>query len=455
MVWLLSVSCLAQDSPAPDRPVKDKWALVVGISKFQDSSINLKYAAKDASDFAKFLVSEANFAPDHVRVLLDEEATRENIISEFGDTWLPRVVQPDDLALIYVSSHGSPSSMDSEGVNYVVAHDTNKERLFATGISMQELTDLIKKRVHSDRVVVILDACHSGSAKTAEKGLVRKANFDAEQVAQGTGQLVICSSSPNQVSWESKHYPNGIFTHFLIESLRKNAKLKTAFDDLTERVQTEVLQDRGELQTPVLKSRWTGSDLVLSAPPSKPRPGLPPSPTIRVKIPPTAATASNAATAISNSTVAKIPPQNAQPGQGFSPPPPAVAPPVVISPPVVAQSNATAVTVNQTGDFQRYASNGFVRMKMLDAEEKMTGYYMTIEIANDTGQPITSSNTKFMFFKDGYTNGGTSGSGVYGGDVSVPPGGRAKLQMSNSQPVDEIQVKFAKPNWSSLTLRLK
>src|SRR5262249_18291917 len=57
---------------------KDKWALVVGISKFANPQYNLKYAAKDAQDFYNFLVNEANFRRDHVVLLLNEQATRHN-----------------------------------------------------------------------------------------------------------------------------------------------------------------------------------------------------------------------------------------------------------------------------------------------------------------------------------------------------------------------------------------
>ncbi|HMY04936.1 MAG TPA: tetratricopeptide repeat protein, partial [Candidatus Obscuribacter sp.] len=88
-----------------NRPVRDKWALIIGISNFQDKNLNLKYPAKDARDFHDFLIKEANFAPDHVKLLVDEKATRANILSELGDKWLPRVANPDDLVLIYISSH--------------------------------------------------------------------------------------------------------------------------------------------------------------------------------------------------------------------------------------------------------------------------------------------------------------------------------------------------------------
>jgi tetratricopeptide (TPR) repeat protein len=261
----------------PPKPIRDKWALVIGISKFQDESINLKYAAKDAQDFHDFLVSDCNFARDHVKLLTDKDATRERILDELGDSWLPRMANPDDLVLIYISSHGSPSQIDVAGVNYIVAHNTDRDRLYATGIPIQELSRIIKQRVHSNRVVVILDACHSGAANTEGKGILRQSNFNADEVVQGTGQLVICSSSPSQTSWEGKGYSNGVFTHHLIASLRskgKNTKLGEAFGQLKDQVQSEVLRDRGQLQTPILKSKWEGKELVLAVPPAHPTPGL-------------------------------------------------------------------------------------------------------------------------------------------------------------------------------------
>src|SRR5262249_28408625 len=156
-------------------------------------------------------------------------------------------------------SHGSPSQADEEGLNYLVMHNTDPESLYATGLPLQDLADAIKRRVHSNRVVVIIDACHSGSANPA-KGLRRAGNVDSNALLQGTGQLVICSSQPNQVSWESKRYENGVFTHQLIAAFRSksSASLAQVFDRLRDSVQTEVLEDRGELQTPVLKSKWEG-----------------------------------------------------------------------------------------------------------------------------------------------------------------------------------------------------
>ncbi len=261
-----------------NRPIRDKWAVIVGISKFKDSDINLRYAAKDARDFYDFLIKEKNFAPDHVQILTDEEATRANILSVLGVSWLPRVAEPDDLVLIYFSSHGSPSDIDVGGVNYLVAHDTDPKNLFITGIAMQDLARIIKGRVQARRIVLLLDACHSGVAAPSSKGLTRVGNLDVDKVVQGTGQLVISSSKPSQRSWESARYQGSVFTKHLIDGLRKEGAmtdLGKAFSYLEAQVQREVLRDRGLMQTPVMKSKWSGNDLIIGVPPVSPSTGLP------------------------------------------------------------------------------------------------------------------------------------------------------------------------------------
>lgn len=262
-------------APPANRPIRDKWALIVGISKFKDSTLNLRYPSKDAKDFYDFLVTSAGFKRDHIKLLVDEEATRAHILSELGDKWLPRVANPDDLVVIYISSHGSASDLDVGGVNYLLAHDTEVDNLYASGLPMQDLTRIIKGRVHSDRIVLVLDACHSGATTVSDsKGLSRRSNVNADDIAQGTGQLVISSSMPNQVSWESKRDQNSVFTKYLMEGLKAKPNLGEAFDYMKNKVQEEVLRERGVLQTPVLKSKWQGAELVISAPAVNPAPAL-------------------------------------------------------------------------------------------------------------------------------------------------------------------------------------
>lgn len=276
LVFLPSVAMAQEeDDFDPKTPVSDKWAVVIGISKFARPTLNLKYAAKDATDFRDFLINKCHFAPDHVLTLLNEKATKNNIMDALGQGWLPHAAIESDLVVIFFSSHGSPSDMDTSGVNYVVAHDTNPDKLFLTGVSIQDLAETIRKRVQSKRVLIVLDTCHSGGASSS-KGLYRAAGVDAKQIAQGTGHAVICSSAKSESSWESKNYQNGVFTHTLIDSFQtngENTKLSEAFNKLKTGVQSQVAAERGVSQTPVLEaSKWKGDEMVLAINPASPRP---------------------------------------------------------------------------------------------------------------------------------------------------------------------------------------
>ena len=259
-----------------NRPIRDKWALVVGIGEFANDKVpKLKYATKDAKDFYNYLTKEAHFAPDHVRLLLNSDATQRRILSELGSKFLARLAKPDDLIVLFFSTHGSPSQLDIRGKNYIVAYDTEPEELFASGIEMQKILDSIKGRVLTDRVLMVLDACHSGNVNPNAKGMHRVGNFDAQSLAQGSGQMVICSSSPEQRSWESKRYDNGIFTRQLLAGLRTkggDTTIGDAFNQLERHVQTEVSEDYpGMRQTPVLHSKWEGANLLIAARPAAPQ----------------------------------------------------------------------------------------------------------------------------------------------------------------------------------------
>lgn len=262
----------AQEKSA-NRPIKDKWAVVIGVSKFANTKIpQLKYPSKDANDFYQFLVSDGKFARDHVLLLTDENATKVKILDAFGDGWLPRRVFPDDLVVIFISSHGS--SADAAGENFIIAHDSDPNHPYATGIRLQDLSSEVTKRTGCERVVLLLDACHSGAATAGAKGLQRTvSNFDLEKLA-GVGQLIISSSQKDEVSWESKRYPNSVFTHNLIEALKSQGaqtRLADAYANLKQRVEQEVRFDRLASQVPVMISKWNGDAVSITASPSEPR----------------------------------------------------------------------------------------------------------------------------------------------------------------------------------------
>jgi uncharacterized caspase-like protein len=260
--------------PGANKPIRDKWAVVIGIDKFKDKRIpSLQYSSKDARDFADFLVKEGNFAPDHILLLTNEEATENAIQRAVGDDWLPRRVLEDDVVIVFASTHGSPKEMDVAGENFLVTYDTDVDNLFSSAIELQDLATTIRRRTLCDRVIVLLDACNSGAAEVGGKGLVRSQNFEVGSIA-GEGTIVISSSKANERSWESKRYQNGVFTHNLMSALKckgAQTRLSDAYEALRDLVAQEVQFDRRVAQNPEMKMRWNGSELAMLAPPARPR----------------------------------------------------------------------------------------------------------------------------------------------------------------------------------------
>lgn len=259
-------------------PIKDKWALVIGISNYKDSNLNLKYAAKDATDFKNFLIKDANFEPSHVKLLTDGNATRDNIVAHLGEKWLRRVANQDDLVVIYVSSHGTQSKKEVGGANFIVPHDANLNNIVFNGIPMQWLTAGLKDLIHCDRICLLLDVCHSGSIEPGAKAITRSTGINEADLSPGSGQVILVSSKSDQISWESRKYPNSVFTRKLIEGLKLNGNkttLKETYEFMKDSIEEEVLRDRAELQTPLLITQlWKGNELVLGAKPEFPRAGL-------------------------------------------------------------------------------------------------------------------------------------------------------------------------------------
>ncbi len=259
---------------AVNSPVQDKWALVVGISKYKDSSLDLRFPHKDAQDFANYLIKEGNFAPDHVHVLTNEQATKENILDEMGESFLPINAKPGDLVVVYIASHGTSKEQDVAQENFLVVHDTDVHRLYATSINMNDFVRELKKRVQTDRVLLVLDTCHAGSAGDGGKAL--QVFYDPKNpIAVGTGQLVIASSSAAQKAHDSIRYQNGVFTKHFIDGLRKYDDIDSVFKYTQNQVSAECKDSFKDSQIPQIKEgEWKGSKLVLKAPPAKPRGAL-------------------------------------------------------------------------------------------------------------------------------------------------------------------------------------
>ncbi|HEV7398064.1 MAG TPA: caspase family protein [Pyrinomonadaceae bacterium] len=251
-------------------------ALVIGISEYPqppaakegEHFTPLKHAAKDAEDFANFLLSNGVITYN-VKALRNSEASRENIYTELAglaERCANGAANP--LVIVFFSGHGC-ASLDGTR-NYLVPHDARRDRLPATAIRNDEFSRMLAE-VPTDRMVVFIDACNSGDigmegAKGAEAAAVL---YSHEGLGEGAGRYFFASCSPKEQSYED--VDNGIFTGNLLLLLKgetddipsEEINTSNLIDPLSERVKKRALEKYDRNQT-VTHSVREGQGILLA-----------------------------------------------------------------------------------------------------------------------------------------------------------------------------------------------
>jgi tetratricopeptide (TPR) repeat protein len=244
------------------------WAVIVGVSKFKNSEMNLQYADRDALSYAEFLRSPNGGAlPDEqIIVLTNEKATRSEIIKELGERFTQAM--EGDIILFYMASHGQPDSSGEEV--YFLTHDTDTKNLEGTALGQNDIQKFFKKS-RAKRKIWLTDACHSGGAglSTGSRGQTQwLANKLLDEMASGhQGMGILTASSASELSYEDTKWGggHGVFTHHLLEGLKGKANQaddKNNLDsfisirELYEYVYRRVVADTKGKQHPELKGKF-------------------------------------------------------------------------------------------------------------------------------------------------------------------------------------------------------
>lgn len=267
-------------------PIRNRYALVVGVGRFRYGINPLEFAGRDALSFYQFLTDprRGRFQTENVTFLTEENATRSNIALALNR--LRQVAQEDDLVTIYMSSHGSPP--DKNGAVNIVTYDTEttpRERIWHTSITEQMLKEFVEG-IRAQRLVMVLDTCYSNGAYRAVPGFLppggKSLGSDdnegygisreygkrlfgakdlvldnaparaatAKSVGAGTeepwGKVLIGASGSGEKSWESDKLRNSIFTYYFVDGLsRYNGSVQQAFNYAKPRVVSHVKEEKG------------------------------------------------------------------------------------------------------------------------------------------------------------------------------------------------------------------
>src|SRR5690606_36906356 len=136
-------------------------ALCVGINDYPYDGNDLNGCVNDARAWATLLVDHFDFPSSDVKLLLDSEATRKNMLKALKD--LLAGASPGDHLVFTNSSHGSyvaDKSGDEEKYDEILCpYDIDQNHIVDD--ELRKMFDGLKKGV---RLTVILDNCFSGTA---------------------------------------------------------------------------------------------------------------------------------------------------------------------------------------------------------------------------------------------------------------------------------------------------
>lgn len=219
------------ESAEPSNPLKDRgtrWALVVGISSYEylPPGAQLRFAHRDAEEFAGFLRSSAGGAlpAGHIRLLENEQATLSQVRAAL-DTWLVASAGPQDIVYVFFAGHGV---LDDRDDGYFVTHDSDPQNLHATALPFQDVDRTLTNRLRAGLVVLVADACHTGRLgwSTFSPGNPSRASDTLAKIGQGDRSfLKLLASRPSEQSFEDPQFDggHGVFTHVLLDGLQGGA----------------------------------------------------------------------------------------------------------------------------------------------------------------------------------------------------------------------------------------
>lgn len=231
-------------------------ALIIGVNKYPNlqKKYQLKGCVNDAKLVENLLTGIFQFESRNIRVLTDNEATRDKIIQTFKDFLIVNA-RKDAQIVFYFSGHGGQmTDLNEDEQNpfdeTILPHDAHRDpKQECKDISDDEIYDLLSRLSEKcDNIIVILDSCHSGSGtrvvggdipkKVDEKFLIDSSKFQLNlgQRKRSKGFsppndncVVISACRDDQLAYEIKSWkkwfkPYGSLTLALNKAMRQHPK---------------------------------------------------------------------------------------------------------------------------------------------------------------------------------------------------------------------------------------
>lgn len=163
-----------EPNPVLPPAVDHRYAVLVGINDYPGDTEDLPSGGHDVEAMREVLVGHFGYRPANILVLRDREASRGQI-RQVIQTHLAQA-GPDGSALFYFSGHGLQLDGNA-GVD--IEADDQDEALYVWADAGERSSAIVDDELGAwvgglatDRVLVVLDACHSGTATRGPEGWI-------------------------------------------------------------------------------------------------------------------------------------------------------------------------------------------------------------------------------------------------------------------------------------------
>jgi hypothetical protein len=245
--------------------------LTIGVSDYGDKAkqLHLKFADKDASDVATALVntqgSEFNkmgglYAEVLPIYLHDKTANKRAIFEAFASVQrnMAKDSAGQDFAVVMFSGHGAVIDDQFYLLPYGVEAAT-PAAIEASAIPASQFQTEVKKLAERGRVLVLLDACHSGAITADGSNLTTNADM-LRLLMSSSNVTVLTSSRGDEFSQENETWKNGAFTKVLIEAFGREADENhdgvISMSELTAYMSAHLPMLTGDHQHPGIEQRF-------------------------------------------------------------------------------------------------------------------------------------------------------------------------------------------------------
>jgi len=240
------VKVTPESAPALDSLYNQSYAVIIGVNAY-DKWPSLEYAIKDARAMEKKLKS-LGF---QTTILLDQHATKDNILKILGDE-LPQKVQENDRVIIFFAGHGQTEEIaDGTQMGYIVPVDADTRNIFSTAISMDQVRNF-SRRLRAKHVLYLIDSCYAGLGLTRSGTIPPSERDYLRKITTRKAHQMLTAGGKGELAHEEGGH--GVFTKYVLEALDGSAdrdeKGFITFSDIASYVKPKVSRYTGSKQVP-------------------------------------------------------------------------------------------------------------------------------------------------------------------------------------------------------------